>query len=103
MPEDKQTLGVGWTVLFKLNMVILPLVIIWAAWATASIYELKGFANTGPRFTPEMNATADFRLKEWTRQNFPSLDLRTDLKEIKKDIQEIKLSLAKSHLFDGEN
>ena len=94
MPEDK-SLSIGWQILFKLNMILVPLTIAWAAWATTSIFELRGFAGEGPRFTAKDATSLELGIKEWTRQNFPPANLVQDIREIKNDVQDIKVSLAR--------
>jgi len=44
-----------YALLFKINMIVLPIfmsaLLTWGVWVTASIYDLKGFAKSGARFT----------------------------------------------------
>ena len=96
MPHDEE-LGTGWQILFKINMVILPFVLAWAVWATASIYELRGFANQGPRFTAKDGDNIVLEIKDWSRENFVSKSVEGDIKDIKDDVQEIKVLIAKVH------
>ena len=80
------------------------MVILWAAWATSTIYELKGFAQLGPRFTQVDATNLELRIKEWSRANFSSsLELKQEIAEINnqvtmthKEIEEIRLMLARS-------
>jgi len=94
MPEDK-TLSIGWQLLFKLNMILVPLTIAWAVWATTSIFELRGFAGQGPRFTSKDAQNLELGIKDWTRMNFPPPSLQADVREIKNDVQEIKIAIAR--------
>lgn len=94
MPNDDKTLGTGWQVLFKINMIILPFVVAWAVWATGSIYELRGFANQGPRFTAKDGENITLEMKEWARENFVGKTVEADIKEIKNDVQAIKVLIA---------
>ena len=107
MPEDAKNSGAVWEYLFKINQLLLPLVIVWAAWATSSIYELKGFANTGPRFTTTDATSLELQIKEWVRMNYPPDELYAEIKEIKvqseathREIEEIKIILAKQDILD---
>jgi len=83
-----------WEWLFKLNQILIPMVLIWAAWATSSIYELKGMANQGERFTAKDGINLDLEMKEWVRANYPPAGLVEDIKAIREGLEEIKLEMA---------
>ena len=55
---------------------------------------LSTFVTAGPRFTPEMNAKTDevlaFQLKEWVRNNYPSVETKNTLSDHEKRIQAIE-------------
>ncbi len=79
-----------WEILFKVNLIIVPLVIAWAVWATSNIYELKGFAARGDRFTQADGYQLKTEMREWVTINFPPSGLRDDIKEVRADIKLIK-------------
>ena len=100
MPEEAKNAGAVWEYLFKINQLLLPMVIIWAAWATSNIYELKGFADTGPRFTATDADNQLLTMKEWVREHYvqdgPAREMAKDIKQIIEELDELKLSLAKA-------
>ena len=94
MPDKDQTLGIAWERLFKLNQILIPLVLVWAAWATDSIYELKGQANIGERFTATEGVNLELRVKDWVRENYPPKDIQEDIKAIRLELEAIRIEMA---------
>lgn len=88
-------LGSIWSILFKINMAVLPLCIIWGAWITTSIIKLEEWKNQGDRFTAADGMVLELQMKEWVRSNYPPEELREDLKAIHDQLEAITIELAK--------
>ena len=94
MPDKEANLGPAWEWLFKINQILLPAVVLWAAWATSSIYELKGQSDIGERFTAKDGINMELQIKDWVRDNYPPDDIKNDIKAIRSELEDIRLSLA---------
>ena len=93
-PDEHNGFSTPWQILLKVNMVLIPLVIAWATWATVNIFELRGFQGQGPRFTAIDADNKTLEMREWTRMNFVTKDIEADIREMKRDVNAIKMILA---------
>lgn len=75
------------------------------------IQSLEDIARIGPRFTPEMNETADYRVKEWARDRFVPIQALDNIdakltaitvqqKAIQEDVGELRELAAASRAAD---
>ena len=67
--------------LFRLNMALIPimftLLITWGAWVTASLFQLKAFADVGDRWTRDMDRAT--MAENWERH-------RQDVEKMKQEL-----------------
>ena len=94
-----------WELLFKINQLILLPVLLWATWATKSIFEMQAFADRGPRYTQEDARVQELEIKGWAIANFPPPRLEkqlerlaVQLEDLNNELDDIKIILAKKHL-----
>ena len=85
----------NWEILWKLNQILLPIVIAWAVWATVSIFEGKAWRNEGPRYTQKDADKMRLEIQQWTIANFPTYQIQVDINNIKTDVAEIKAEVKK--------
>ena len=82
-------------ILFKVNQVLMPLMLGWCIWVTNNIYEFKTFMGQGDRFTTQNAKIMEVDIKEWVRENYPPIELKNDVKELKLAIDGLRMDLYK--------
>ena len=78
--------------------IIIVAVIPWSVWITNWAYTSKAFIEQGPRYTVKDAEIMEFRIYRNVATMYPPLKVLTDIEEIKKDLDEIKISLARKNI-----
>ena len=63
-----------WAFLFRVFLVLFPLMVAWSIWVTSSMYELKGFAQMGERMTQKDGLKMKLELLELIDKQVDRLD-----------------------------
>ena len=92
--DDKGWIKILWDVLFKFNMILMPLVVTWGIWVTSNIYDFKAFKNQGARVTPQDLELAQTTTREWVRNNYPPNSLVKDIEQLKASVIQIQHDLS---------
>ena len=77
--------------------IIIVIVIPWSIWVTNNIYVGKSFIETGPRFTEKDAILLEYKIYQNIAERYPPKQLLNDVSQMKKDIEEIKITLAKNN------
>lgn len=94
-PEKKEGLfKTAWEVLFKINQVLIPLFLGWAIWVTGNIFETRAYMAQRPVTTAKDMSILEKDIKTWASQNFASLQISNDIKQIQSDINDLKTGFA---------
>lgn len=101
-----------WEILWKINQLLIPFGLAWAIWVTSNIFEINAWKGKDER---KFVLTDDIRLielqiKDWTRQNFLSVDsvgqikdIELSLKSVNAQLEALRLDIAKMQLtYFGE-
>lgn len=93
MVTNKQFNG-WWEILFKINQVIMPLFMGWAIWVTGNIFNMNNYINSQPKAVSQDMVILEKDLKSWTSENFASIVIISDIKQMKNDMADLKSSMS---------
>lgn len=93
MVTDKQFSG-WWEILFKINQVIIPFFIGWAVWVTGNIFDMRNYIDNRPKTVSQEIRIMEKDIKSWTSENYASLIITTDIKQMKTDLSDLKTQMA---------
>jgi hypothetical protein len=82
-----------WDVLFKINQVIIPVMMAWGIWVTTAVFEMKSFMNQGNRFTASDGMKLETDIKEWVRQNYPPQEMKLDIRNLQSQVRDLEISI----------
>lgn len=78
--------------------IIIVAVIPWSVWITNWAYTSKAFIEQGPRYTTKDAQIMELRIYRNMSSMYPPLKIISDIDSIKKDLEEIKISLARKNI-----